>query len=118
LIPFAIPNWKSKQNRQRRPPHTALCLYRERRMLDSDLAEVYGVETGALVRAVKRNNNRFPEEFSFQLSELEFENSRCQTGTSSQWGGLADVIPNISSTTVPCEPSAPRKVCLIANPEL
>jgi phage regulator Rha-like protein len=56
-------------------------------MLDGDLAELYGVETGALVRAVKRNSNRFPHDFSFQLNNLEFENLRCQTGISSQWGG-------------------------------
>ena len=59
----------------------------EKVMLDSDLAELYGVQTGALVRAVKRNSNRFPEDFSFQLSDLEFETLRCQTGTSKQWGG-------------------------------
>jgi phage regulator Rha-like protein len=59
----------------------------EKVMLDRDLAELYGVETGALVRAVKRNSNRFPEDFSFQLSDREFEDLRCQTGTSSQWGG-------------------------------
>jgi len=59
----------------------------EKVMLDSDLAELYGVETGALVRAVKRNSNRFPEDFSFQLTPLEFENLRCQTGTSNRWGG-------------------------------
>lgn len=59
----------------------------EKVMLDSDLAELYGVETGALVRAVKRNSNRFPEDFTFQLTRLEFENLRCQTGTSSRWGG-------------------------------
>jgi hypothetical protein len=58
----------------------------EKVMLDSDLAELYGVETGALVRAVKRNSNRFPEDFAFQLNEAEFENLRCQSGTSSQWG--------------------------------
>jgi hypothetical protein len=37
----------------------------EKVMFDSDLAELYGVETGALVRAVKRNSNRFPEAFYF-----------------------------------------------------
>jgi hypothetical protein len=36
-------------------------------MLDRDLAELYGVETGALNRAVKRNNQRFPEDFTFRL---------------------------------------------------
>jgi hypothetical protein len=51
----------------------------EKVMLDSDLAALYGVETGALVRAVKRNQNRFPKDFSFQLSDLEFVNLRCQT---------------------------------------
>jgi ORF6N domain len=59
----------------------------EKVMLDSDLAELYAVETGALVRAVKRNSNRFPKDFTFQLTRLEFEDLRCQTGTSSRWGG-------------------------------
>lgn len=52
-------------------------------MMDSDLAELYQVETKALNRAVKRNISRFPEDFCFQLSEAEFENLRCQLGTSS-----------------------------------
>ena len=52
-------------------------------MLDSDLAELYQVETKALNRAVKRNISRFPDDFCFQLSEAEFENLRCQIGTSS-----------------------------------
>lgn len=49
-------------------------------MLDSDLAMLYKVETGALNRAVKRNKKRFPEDFCFQLSEEEF--LRCQNGIS------------------------------------
>lgn len=40
-------------------------------MLDSDLATLYQVETGALNRAVKRNENRFPEDFRFQLTKLK-----------------------------------------------
>ena len=52
-------------------------------MVDSDLAELYQVETKALNRAVKRNIMRFPDDFCFQLSEVEFENLRCQFGTSS-----------------------------------
>ncbi len=52
-------------------------------MLDSDLAAVYGVETKALNRAVKRNIDRFPESFRFQLTAEEFDNLRCQIGTSS-----------------------------------
>lgn len=50
-------------------------------MLDSDLAEVYGVETKMLNRAVKRNENRFPEDFMFQLTDEEIENMRFQIGT-------------------------------------
>ncbi|MBW8325495.1 MAG: ORF6N domain-containing protein [Prolixibacteraceae bacterium] len=43
-------------------------------MLDSDLAELYGVETRRLNEQVKRNLSRFPEDFMFQLSEDEFNN--------------------------------------------
>lgn len=64
-------------------------------MLDADLAELYEVETKELNRAVKRNIERFPEDFMFQLSADEFDNLRFQFGTSSlksqigtsRWGG-------------------------------
>ena len=59
----------------------------EKVMLDADLAELYGVETKYLVRAVKRNVERFPRDFMFQLTTPEFSNLRSQTGTSSSWGG-------------------------------
>ena len=55
----------------------------ERVMLDSHLASIYGVETKALNRAVKRNRDRFPKDFMFQLSEDEWKNLRYQIGTSS-----------------------------------
>lgn len=55
-------------------------------MLDRDLAELYGVTTGNLNKAVKRNIKRFPEDFMFQLNEDEFKNLIFQNGTSS-WGG-------------------------------
>ena len=55
-------------------------------MVDSDLAELYGVETKVFNQAVKRNLGRFPDDFMFQLSELEFSNLRSQFVTSS-WGG-------------------------------
>ncbi len=45
-------------------------------MCDADLASHYGVETKALVRAVKRNLGRFPEDFMFQLTKEEFDNLR------------------------------------------
>ncbi len=57
-------------------------------MLDKDLSELYGVETKQLKRQVKRNSKRFPEDFMFELTPEEFENLRCQFGTSSLgWGG-------------------------------
>lgn len=60
----------------------------EKVMLDSDLAEIYGVETKALNRAVKRNQDRFPLDFMFQLTAKEAANLRCQIGTSSsEYGG-------------------------------
>jgi hypothetical protein len=56
-------------------------------MLDADLASMYGVETKVLVRAVKRNKERFPNDFMFQLSHDEFESLRFHFGTSNSWGG-------------------------------
>ncbi len=50
-------------------------------MLDSDLAELYGVETKALNRAAKSNEDRFPEDFRFRLTREELDNLRCQIGT-------------------------------------
>ena len=55
-------------------------------MLDRDLAELYKVETKQLKRAVRRNINRCPEDFMFELTTDEFINLRNQFGTSS-WGG-------------------------------
>ena len=52
-------------------------------MLDSDLAALYQVETKNLNKAVKRNIERFPASFCFQLTEKEVENLRFQIGTSS-----------------------------------
>ncbi|MEI8373790.1 MAG: ORF6N domain-containing protein [Planctomycetota bacterium] len=66
----------------------SILLVREHKvMLDSDLASLYEVETKVLVRAVKRNLDRFPEDFMFQLSKEEFDDLRCHFGTSSAWGG-------------------------------
>lgn len=59
---------------------------RHKVMLDRDLAALYGVETKALNRAVKRNLQRFPDDFMFQLTKEESENLRFHFGTSS-WGG-------------------------------
>jgi len=51
-------------------------------ILDRDLAVLYGVETKALKRAVRRNLDRFPADFMFELTSEEFEDWRCQNGTS------------------------------------
>jgi hypothetical protein len=56
-------------------------------MIDRDLAVLYGVETKQLKRQVKRNIARFPESFSFLLADEEWENLRCQIGTSSSGHG-------------------------------
>lgn len=57
-------------------------------MLDRDLAELYQVETRRLNEQVKRNSERFPEEFMFQLSQEEFENWKSQFATSNDKMGL------------------------------
>lgn len=60
-------------------------------MLDADLAELYGVTTGALVQAVKRNPDRFPEDFMFSITKQEVANLKSQFVISSSerraWGG-------------------------------
>jgi hypothetical protein len=66
----------------------AILLIRDQKvMLDATLAELYGVETRALVQAVKRNLDRFPGDFMFQLSSGEFAELRSQNVMSSGWGG-------------------------------
>ena len=72
-----------------------LLLRGQKVLLDADLAALYGVETKALVQAAKRNIDRFPDDFMFQLTASEFADLRRQTGTSnlrsqidaSSWGG-------------------------------
>ena len=61
-------------------------------MLSVDLAQLYGVSTKALNQAVKRNLLRFPDDFMFQLSPVEFDNLKSQIVTSS-WGGLRRALP-------------------------
>ena len=50
-------------------------------MFDSDLASLYGMETKVLKQAVKRNISRFPEDFMFELSKIEYDSSRSQSVT-------------------------------------
>mgnify|MGYP001593869716 FL=1 len=66
---------------------TKILLIRGKRvMLDKDLANLYEVDTSHLTRQVRRNIDRFPEDFMFQLTKEEFQNLMCQIGISS-WGG-------------------------------
>ena len=60
----------------------------EKVILDSDLAALYGVETRRLNEQVRRNIDKFPEDFMFQLTKEEFDNLKSQIATSSSgWGG-------------------------------
>jgi len=60
----------------------------EKVILDSDLAKLYGVETRRLNEQVRRNINKFPGDFMFQLTKKEFDNLKSQIATSSSnWGG-------------------------------
>ncbi len=74
--------------------HRILLLREQKVLLDADLAMLYGVETKVLLQAVKRNLERFPEDFMFQLTNHEFNVLRSQSVTSSsealetlRWGG-------------------------------
>ncbi len=65
-----------------------VCMIRGQQvMLDSDLAAIYGYELKAMNQQVKRNIERFPDDFMFQLTKEEFENLKSQFVTSS-WGGI------------------------------
>lgn len=92
-MPFIIPMVKKKL---RKPNQQTVALENvgsrillirgHKVILDSDLAELYGVTTGNLNKAVTRNINRFPEDFMFRLTADEFKNLIFQSGRSS-WGG-------------------------------
>lgn len=64
-------------------------------MLDSDLAQLYGVETGHLNRAIKRNINRFPSDFMFQLTAEETESLIFQIGVSNVGRGGRRYLPMV-----------------------
>jgi len=66
-------------------------------MLDRDLARLYGVETKRLNEQVRRNKERFPEDFMFQLSREEFENWKSQFATSNDGENMS---PQIAMTNI------------------
>ncbi len=78
-----------------------LFLRGEKVLLDADLALLYGVETRVLKQAVRRNIDRFPDDFMFQLTPDEFTNLRSQFVTSS-WV-VSAILPSLSpSKAWPC----------------
>lgn len=64
-------------------------------MLDSDLAELYGVETKRLNEQIRRNLDRFPEDFMFQLTASEWQSLRSQIATSKIGRGGRTYLPNV-----------------------
>ena len=65
-----------------------ICLLRGKKVLmDRDLAQLYGVETRVLIQGVKRNIERFPADFTFQLTQDEFDSLRSQIVISKGKGG-------------------------------
>src|SRR6266542_920792 len=72
--------------------HRIYSLRGQRVMLSFDLSALYEVQPKALVQAVKRNIDRFPQDFMFQLSDGEFRNLKSQFVTS-RWGGLRRAAP-------------------------
>lgn len=65
-------------------------------MLDRDLAELYQVETKVFNQAVKRNENRFPDDFRFQLREIKSQNLRSQVATLSEQNSLRSQIVTLN----------------------
>ena len=74
-------------------PSKILTLRGQQVMIDSDLAVLYQVETKVFNQAVKRNSERFPDDFMFQLSEKEYENLRSQFVTSNKGRGGRRYMP-------------------------
>jgi phage regulator Rha-like protein len=66
--------------------HSIYTIRDQRVMLDEDLANLYGVKTKVLNQAIRRNKERFPEDFMFQLTTEEFANLRSQFVTSNRGG--------------------------------
>jgi len=85
-------------------------------MLDRDLAELYGVETGALNRAASRNAERFPEDFMFQLTSAEFEVLKCHFGIAKQRGGRRTPPYAFTEQGVAMLSSVEKKLLLSIDP--
>jgi hypothetical protein len=80
-----------------------LLLRGQKVMLDKDLAELYGVTTSILNKAVSRNLDRFPKDFMLQLTRKEFADLKFHFGTSS-WGGTRKLPEHSASRAWQCFP--------------
>jgi hypothetical protein len=85
--------------------HFILVIRRQRVLLDSDRAALYGVETRVLLQAVKRNAERFPPDFMFELSAAEWTALRSQSVTSSPQRGGRRYAPYAFTEQGPCKPA-------------
>jgi hypothetical protein len=65
----------------------------EQVLIDRDLANIYQVEVKQMNRQVKRNIDRFPEDFMFQLTKTEYDSLKCHFGTSNKRGGDRRALP-------------------------
>ena len=83
-------------------------------MLDRDLAHLYGVEVSQMNRQVKRNIERFPRDFMFQLSKEEYDYLKCQNGTSS-WGGDRRALPHAFTEHELHEPKVAQAITDLAR---
>ena len=89
---------KKRTKLSHRPIEQSIMMLRGQKViLDSDLANLYGVEVRALNQQIKRNADRFPQDFAFQLTEEEFKHLKSQIVISSH-GGLA-TLPLPSPST-------------------
>jgi hypothetical protein len=82
----------AKQVSPERIEHSILHIRGYRVLLDADLALLYGVSVGRLNESVKRNRHRFPDDFMFQLSEVEFQILKAQVGNLKDHQGGGPVI--------------------------
>ena len=87
-------------------------------MLDRDLADLYGVETKVLNQSVKRNIERFPDDFMFQLTNEETQNWKSQLVTSNSIKMGLTLQSPLKSTLPSCVPSLPLAASSLLPPQI
>lgn len=89
--------------------HLIYTLRGENVILDKDIAVLYGVTTGALNQAVKRNPKRFPSDFMFQLTEEEWESLKSQIVIAKTGRGGSRTLPYLAIGALSIRPQSPEK---------